>query len=270
MSPAMIHPSLIMSDYRSFSRGVDDFYNRSSRSVSADVSYKHTRKGLFANALVSQSWSHLPYTMSQLLDGDYIVSSYSSAESDSKFLLASANVGKTLDFVRGSFNLRGTFSRSESHIFSADEGAGESLVNTVTTSWGLALSVSGTPLRWLGFDYTLKYSENCLSMNGLDASWLSGMENELLINIMPARKWEWHLSGQHYRNELTEGSYKNVLLLDTKLVFKLTKRIELSASLRNILDKQSYNYTTYSRLSSFESQRHLRGRELMFSILLRK
>ena len=44
----------------------------------------------------------------------------------------------------------------------------------------------------------------------------------------------------------------------------------IAASLTNILNKRSYNYTTYSQLSSFESQRQLRGRQLLFSITLRK
>ena len=96
------------------------------------------------------------------------------------------------------------------------------------------------------------------------------MENELLLNIMPHRKWEWHISGEHYRNELTADQFKNVFLLDTKVIFKLNKRLELSASLSNIFNQRTYNYTTYNQLTSFESQRWLRGRELLISISLRK
>lgn len=59
-------------------------------------------------------------------------------------------------------------------------------------------------------------------------------------------------------------------MLDTKLTFQLNKKIEFAASLTNILNKQSYNYITYSQLSSFESRRQLRGRQLLFSITLRK
>ena len=96
------------------------------------------------------------------------------------------------------------------------------------------------------------------------------MENELLLNIMPQRRWEWHISGEHYRNELTEDNYKNMFLLDTKLIFKYNKHLEFSASLSNIFNQRTYNYTTYTQLYSFESQRWLRGRELLISISLRK
>ena len=107
-------------------------------------------------------------------------------------------------------------------------------------------------------------------MNGKSESWLSTMENELSLTFIPHSKWQWTVSGEHYRNEITEHNFKNVVMLDTKLTYRLSKRIELVASLSNILDKRSYNYTTYSQLSSFESQRMLRGRQLMFSITLRK
>jgi hypothetical protein len=261
----MIQPGYIMTNYRTFKQGVDEFYNSTSQRVSASLAYKQLRNGVFANAMVAQSWSHLPYTMAQQLYGDYIVYSYTNAKSDGKSLMALGNVGKTLNFIHGSANLNGSYSRSESSLISENN-----VVNSVSKNWSIEAKVNGSPLRWLSFDYSIDFSNSQLTMNGVANSWLSGMENTLLINIMPHSKWEWRIIGEHYRNELTSGTYKNALLLDTKLVYKLSKRIELSATLNNILDKRSYNYTTYSQLSSFESQRWLRGRELLFTISLRK
>ena len=261
----MIQPGYVMTNYRSFKRGVDDFYNSSSQRVSGRLSYKHTRRGLFANAFVMQSWSHNPYTLAQQLYGDYVVYSYTSAKSDGQMLMASGKIGKTLDFMRGSANINGSFSRNESHLISEN-----SSVNSVGTSWSAGAKINGLPLRWLSFDYRFEWASSRMSMNGINASWLCNMENELLLNIMPHRKWEWHISGEHYRNELTSDQFKNVFLLDTKLIYKLNKRLELSASLNNIFNQRTYNYTTYNQLTSFESQRRLRGRELLISISLRK
>ena len=261
----MIQPGYVMTNYRSFRRGVDDFYNSSSQRVSGSLSYKHTRRGIFANARVMQSWSHRPYTLAQQLYGDYVVYSYTDAKSDGQMLMASGNIGKTLDFMRGSANINGSFSRSESHLISENTN-----VNSVGTSWSVGAKINGAPLRWLSFDYRFSWASSRMSMNGTNASWLGNMENELLLNIMPHRKWEWHISGEHYRNELTSDQFKNVFLLDTKVIFKLNKRLELSASLSNIFNQRTYNYTTYNQLTSFESQRWLRGRELLISISLRK
>ena len=261
----MIQPGYVMTNYRSFRRGVDDFYNSSSQRVSGRLSYKHTRRGIFANAMVLQSWSHRPYTLAQQLYGDYVVYSYTDAKSDGQMLMASGNIGKTLDFMRGSANINGSFSRNESHLISENTN-----VNSVGTSWSVGAKINGSPLRWLSFDYRFEWASSRMSMNGINASWLCNMENELLLNIMPHRKWEWHISGEHYRNELTSDQFKNVFLLDTKLIYKLNKRLELSASLSNIFNQRTYNYTTYNQLASFESQRWLRGRELLISIFLRK
>ena len=261
----MIQPGYVMTNYRSFQRGVDDFYNSSSQRVSGRLSYKHTRRGIFANAMVLQSWSHRPYTLAQQLYGDYVVYSYADAKSDGQVLMASGNIGKTLDFMRGSANINGSFSRDESHLISENTN-----VNSVGTSWSVGAKINGAPLRWLSFDYRFKWASSRLAMNGTNASWLGNMENELLFNIMPHKKWEWHISGEHYRNELTTDQFKNVFLLDTKLIYKLNKRLELSASLSNIFNQRTYNYTTYNQLTSFESQRWLRGRELLISISLRK
>ena len=265
MDLSMIQPGYVMTNYRSFRRGVDDFYNSTSQNVSANISYKHTRRGLFANAFVMQSWSHNPYTMAQQLYGDYVAYSYTDAKSDGQMFMASGNIGKTLDFMRGSANINGSFNRNESHLISENTN-----VNSVGTSWSVGAKINGSPLRWLSFDYRFSWASTRLAMNGTNASWLGKMENEVLLNIMPHKKWEWHISGEHYRNELTANQFKNVFLLDTKVIYKLNKRLELSGSLSNIFNQRTYNYTTYNQLTSFESQRWLRGRELLISISLKK
>ena len=265
MNLNLIHPGLIMTNYRTLKSGVDNFYNSSSQNVSASFSYKHPRHGLFANGMVMHSWTHVPYTMAQQLYGDYVVYSYADARNDGRMLMAMGNIGKTLDFMRGSANINGSFSRNESHLLSQQQ-----FVNSVSTGWSVGGKINGNPCRWFSFDYRIDYSDNRLTMNGQSESWLSTMENELSLTFIPHRKWQWTVSGEHYRNELTEHNYKNVVMLDSKLTFQLNKKIEFAASLINILNKRSYNYTTYSQLSSFESQRQLRGRELLISISLRK
>lgn len=265
MNMNLIHPGLIMTNYRTLKAGTEQFYNSSSQNVSASVSYKHTRHGLFANGTVMQSWTHIPYTMSQQLYGDYVVYSYADADNDSRMLMAMGSVGKTLDFMRGSCNVNGSFSRNESQLFSQQQS-----VNSVSTGWSIGGKINGNPCRWFSFDYSIDYSDSRLTMNGMSESWLSTMENELSLTFIPYRRWQWTVSGEHYRNEITENSFKNVVMLDTKLIYQFNKRIELAASLTNILNKRSYNYITYSQLSSFESQRQLRGRQLLFSITLRK
>lgn len=265
MSLNLIQPGFIMTDYRSFRRGVDDFYTYTSQNVSIGFSYKHTRKGLFANALIMQSWSHLPYTMAQQLYGDYIVYSYASAQSDGKMFMANGNLGKTLNFIRGSANINGSFSRNEAKLLFDNNS-----VSSVGTAWSVGGKINGSPVQWLSVDYKFNYSAVRLAMNKAKASWLGGLQHTFLLNMMPHSRWEWHIIGEHYRNEVSADRFKRVFLLDTKLIFHLNKRMELSADLNNLLNRRTYNYTVYNQLNSFESQRWLRGRELLISISFKK
>ena len=265
MNLNLIHTGLIMTDYRTLKSGVEHFYNTSSQSISANLKYKHTRYGLFANAAVLHSWSHIPYTLSQQLFGDYVVYHYADATNNSKTLFAFGNIGKTLDFMRGSCNINGSYNRTESRLLSQQE-----FVQSVGSSWSITSKIIGSPWRWFNFDYEIGYSQSRLTLNGGAAPWLSAMTNKLNLNFTPHNKWQWTITGENYRNELTKGSFKNITMLDTKLSFRATKRLEIASSVSNILNKKQYNYTTYSQLSSFESQRRLRGRQFIISISLRK
>lgn len=265
MNLNQIHPGLILTDYRTLKAGTEDFYTHISQSLSANFQYKHTRRGLFANGLITHSWTHLPYTLAQQLVGDYAIYSYSDADNNGRSLMALGNIGKTLDFMRGSCNINGSFSRDDSRLLSQQQS-----VRSVGTGWSVGGKVGGSPCRWLSFDYTADYSDRRLTMNGEAAPWLSTLTNTLNLNIMPHKDWQWQVSGEHYRNELTEGMFKNIVMLDTKLAYRPTKRIELSAALTNLLNRKHYNYTTYNQLTSYESQRQLRGRQLLVSINIRK
>lgn len=265
MNLNLVQPGIIMKDYRSFQTGTNNFYNTSSRNISTNISYKHTRMGLFANVSVMHSWNIQPYTLSQELFDDYIWYSYSDAESKGKVFMTFGNLGKTLDFMRGSINVNGSFSRSESHLLSQNKS-----VNSIATSFSAGLKLHGSPSRWISFDYSCSLSLNRLEMNSVKVDWLSSIENDLLITIIPHRQWEWRISGEHYRNELTTDFYKSIFLFDTKLCFKLNKKIEIGVCLANLFNQKTYNYITYNQLNSIESQRFLRGREFLFTVTLRK
>ena len=80
----------------------------------------------------------------------------------------------------------------------------------------------------------------------------------------------WTTGGEYYRNQIEADSYKNMFMLDSKLTFNITKRLELSASLTNILNRKEYSYTSFGTLSQYERSSRLRGREFMISVYLKK
>jgi len=265
MSLQNIHDEAILSDYRTFTQGVEDFYTNSRKQVSGRVQYRDTPRGFFANAILIKSWSNTPYKTTQHFVDDFIFHSYEASPSRSQSLNIMGNVSKTLDFMRGSIAVNGGYSRMANNMVSEN-------VPTLyhNTTWNLGGRINGTISNYVYWSYNIKYSNSQLSMNREEMQNLDRYTHSFSMNISPIDVLSWETEGEYYRNEVAEGNYKNLFLLDTKLTWQISKRMELMASVNNLFNRKEYTYTTYNNLSSIESTRYLRGREFMFTIYLKK
>ena len=265
MSLQNIHDEAILSDYRTFTQGVEDFYTNSRKQISGRVQYRDTPRGFFANAILMKSWSNTPYKTSQHFVDDFILHSYEASPSRSQSLNIMGNVSKTLDFMRGSIAVNGGYSRMANNMVSEN-------VPTLyhNTTWNLGGRINGSLSNYVYWSYNIKYSNSLLSMNREEMQSLDRYTHSFSMNISPIDVLSWETEGEYYRNEVAEGNYKNLFLLDTKLTWQISKRMELMASVNNLFNRKEYTYTTYNNLSSIESTRYLRGREFMFTIYLKK
>ena len=265
MSLQNIHDEAILSDYRTFTQGVEDFYTNSRKQVSGRVQYRNTPRGFFANAILIKSWSNTPYKTTQHFVDDFIFHSYEASPSRSQSLNIMGNVSKTLDFMRGAISMNGGYTRMANNMVSEN-------VPTLyhNTSWNLGGRINGSLSNYLYWSYNIKYSNSQLSMNREEMQSLDRYTHSFSMNISPIDVLSWETEGEYYRNEVAESNYKNLFLLDTKLTWQVSKRMELVASVNNLFNRQEYTYTTYNNLSSIESTRYLRGREFLFTIYLKK
>ena len=265
MSLQNIHDEAILSDYRTFTQGVEDFYTNSRKQVSGRIQYRDTPRGFFANAILIKSWSNTPYKTTQHFVDDFIFHSYEASPSRSQSLNIMGNVSKTLDFMRGSIAVNGGYSRMANNMVSEN-------VPTLyhNTTWNLGGRINGSLSNYVYWSYNIKYSNSQLSMNREEIQNLDRYTHSFSLNISPIDVLSWKTEGEYYRNEVAEGNYKNLFLLDTKLTWQISKRMELMASVNNLFNRKEYTYTTYNNLSSIESTRYLRGREFMFTIYLKK
>ena len=265
MSLQNIHDEAILSDYRTFTQGVEDFYTNSRKQISGRVQYRDTPRGFFANAILIKSWSNTPYKTTQHFVDDFIFHSYEASPSRSQSLNIMGNVSKTLDFMRGSIAVNGGYSRMANNMVSEN-------VPTLyhNTTWNLGGRINGSLSNYVYWSYNIKYSNSQLSMNREEMQNLDRYTHSFSLNISPIDVLSWETEGEYYRNEVAEGNYKNLFLLDTKLTWQISKRMELMASVNNLFNRKEYTYTTYNNLSSIESTRYLRGREFMFTIYLKK
>lgn len=260
-----IHDSSILTDYRSFSSGVDDYYSSSGQSLSASYNYRNAQSGVFFMAMGRYGWNRSKFATVQNIVGDYIFHSYRPQPSDSRDAMAFLNVSKTLDFMRGAVGLKGNYSRMESTILS--QGVHTDYQND---SFSLSPSINGNISS--AFNWTLRFTwdRSILKISEMSSHSSDNFIYSGNITLTPCRLITWTAGGEFYRNQIDTDRYKEMLMLDTKLTFNVSKSIEISASVTNLLNKKSYSYTTYGTLSQYERSSQLRGREFLISIYLKK
>lgn len=260
-----IHDSSILTDYRSFNAGVDDYYTASGQSVSATYSFRNVQSGIFVTAMGSYAWNRSKFGTVQNIDGDYIFHSYRSQPSESQNATGFLNIGKTLDFLGGAVNLRGNYRRAVNNLLSQGTPT-----DYRSNSYSLTPSFNGAISSFLNWHLSFTWDRSSLSISGMNPRSSDGFIYSGSLTLTPCDLVTWTSGGEFYRNEIEPGNFKEMLMLDTKLTFNVSKRVEISASATNLLNKKSYSYTTYGTVSQFERSSQLRGREFLISVYLKK
>lgn len=260
-----IHDSSILTGYRSFSSGVDDYYTASGQSVSASYSFRNAQSGIFLMAMGSYGWNRSKFGTVQNVVGDYIFHSYRPQPSASRNAMAFLNISKTLDFMRGAIGVRGNFSRVENNILS--QGSQTDYRND---SFSLSPFVNGNISTYFNWNLKFTWDRSSMSISRMPGRQYDDFTYSGSITFTPCPLITWTADGEFYSNQIEKGRYKKMMMLDTKLTFNIGKRVELSDSVTNLLNIKEYRYTTYGTLSQYECSSRLRGREFMISIYLKK
>ena len=61
-----------------------------------------------------------------------------------------------------------------------------------------------------------------------------------------------------------------MVMVDANLTYSINRKIDLTASVTNILNHRTYSYSTYGTLSVIERSSSLRGREFLITIYIKK
>ena len=260
-----IHDSSILTDYRSFSSGVDDYYTSSGQSLSASYTYRNASSGIFVMAMGSYGWNKSKFGTVQDVVGDYVFYSYQSQPSDSRNAMAFFNASKTLDFIRGAFGIKGIYSRMENSLLS--QGLPTDYRND---SFSLSPFINGNISTCLNWNFRFTWDKSWLNISEMPKRSSHNFVYSGSVTVTPCSLMTWTTGGEFYRNQMEEGRYKEMFMLDTKLTFNISKRIEVAASVTNLLNKKEYSYTSYGTVSQYERSSQLRGREFLISIYLKK
>ena len=260
-----IHTSSILTDYRSFSSGVDDYYTSSGQSLSATLNYRNAPIGIFVMVLGSYGWSKSKFGTLQDIIDDYVFYSYRSMPSDSRNAMAYLNVSKTLDFIRGAIGLKGSYMRMENSLLS--QGINTDYDND---SFSLSPFVNGNISTFFNWNFRFTWEKSMLKISDMPSRSSNNLIYSGNVTVTPCPLITWTTGGEFYRNQIEDNHYKKMFMLDSKLAFNISKRIELSATITNLLNRKEYSYTSYGTISQYERSSKLRGREFLISLYLKK
>lgn len=260
-----IHDATILSNYRSLSTGVDDYYTSSGQSVGGAVMFRDTHIGLFFSLNGNYGWNKSKFESVQDILGDYIFYSYRRNPSKSRMAYARIMASQSLMFLRGAVGLNGNWTHSNKSLISQN----------VPTSYSsdaifLAPFLRGNVSTFMNWNLKFTWERSAMKISDMPERTAQNFIYSGEITLTPCRLITWTIGGEYYRNQLEDGRYKGMPMLDTKLTFNISKRIELTASLSNILNRKEYSYTSFGTVSQTERSSRLRGREFMLSIYLKK
>ena len=113
--------------------------------------------------------------------------------------------------------------------------------------------------------YGITFGQNRMKIQSMNYSQTIDNWKQDLSIILPISPFTIDVRGEYYRNEITNGNYKDFFLADIKASYK-SKRLDLTLSLNNLLNRDTYSYVITSDLVSSTSTNCIRGREVLLSI----
>ena len=101
-----------------------------------------------------------------------------------------------------------------------------------------------------------------------DTETLVSVNTNASVYVFPFKGFEIKMRCQSITNEISPSQYKSLTLFDASLHYKINKMWEFGLTGTNLLNTEHYAVTQNSGLNSYCSSLPLRGREILFRLLL--
>lgn len=259
-APSHFYRALILQDFQYINQGWTGYRHNHTLSVRGCVAYNDALKALHSILTVSRSFTTSPYTATRQFMGDYIIISATEQETKSDSWQASFIASKGINLWNGVFNLRAFYVNTHSAI----------LQNNQSTAYESQMLNARTGIDFsfwkdMHLRYGLSFSHSQMKMEqSAVTSDISNWKHDLSL-IIPVRRLTFDLTAEYYRNDLTDGHHKDFFLADIKTSYK-SRHIDLTLSLCNLFNSDTYSYVIASDLIRRASTNRIRGREIVLSI----
>lgn len=259
-APSHFYRALILQDFQYINQGWTGYHHNHTLSVRGCVAYNDALKALHSILTVSRSFTTSPYTATRQFMGDYIIISATEQETKSDSWQASFIASKGINLWNGVFNLRAFYVNTHSAILQNNQStAYESQMLNARTG----IDFSFWKDMHLRYGLTFSHSQMKMEQSAVTSD-ISNWKHDLSL-IIPIRRLTFDLTAEYYRNDLTDGHHKDFFLADIKTSYK-SRHIDLTLSLCNLFNSDTYSYVIASDLIRRASTNRIRGREIVLSI----
>ena len=265
LSLGKMYNALILSNYRYMNSG--NFNTRKSITSGAEarLSYSDPTHYLFVNSSFSYKRDYLANIQYQFFLGNYIINGDFNRENTATYLSGDISASK------GIYAINGKAALSFSYRYSLlDRMRNTSIMTYSTSSYSVTTSFNGRPAKWIMLDYSLNYSNNSLKIKSSSPSDSPSKKNNinqiLKFVITPLKNFMLELSGEHYFTQLSSDMNKNTFLLDASLEYAISSGIRLKLIAQNILNTDTFSYSTYSGLSAYSYEYDIRPLNITFGV----
>ncbi len=260
-----LYNGFILTDYRTLQQGMDEYSIGKGQSLNGTLMYRNPSNGLFGNVMMMRSWNENKFMSNSLFVGDYIIRSYTRSPNKSDVWTLMGSLGSNVGFLHGMAGINVFFQRSNSTMLS--EGEHTNYANQTLNTTARLNGRIGKVLNW---QYHTTYGLNQMEVAQRMVQDLDQWKHIFAITAFPTKKLQLQMTGEYYNNEVSKDIHKSIVLLDSKVTYCLSQSLEVSATLSNLFNKRTYDYTLYSDLNSTTYEHRLRGRELLISIYWKK
>lgn len=253
----------ILSDYRNLfiANGMESY----SHGVAASMSYRYRNPltAFFANASLTYNYSRNAMMSNQLFVEDFVISTFADLAADNSWWLLSGGISKGLGHSRMVVGF--DFDASASSASAMRDGA---VQDYNQQSVSIKPYFRGSLLKWLSVNYDVNYGFSRLKI-AETASKSHSFNQKLSATVIPHDEWQFTVGAEHFLTRFHEGNKENLVLFDASMVWLSSRKIRLSLTANNLLDKRKYHYVTYGTLSRSEHSFHIRPRNILVAIQYR-
>ena len=259
LDASRFYRSLILQDFQYIKQGYAGYQHSHTHAIRGGINYNDALKALHTILTVSRTFSTSPYTPTRRFVGDYIILSAIEQESKSRSWQANLIASKGINLWNGVVNLRTLYMNSDATM----------VQNGTITDYNSQMINARMGLDFsfwkdMHLRYGITFNQNRMKIQSMDYSQKIDSWKQDLSLVLPFQPFIIEFRGEYYRNEITSGNYKDFFLADIKASYK-SKRLDLTLSLNNLLNRDTYSYVITSDLTSSTSTNRIRGRELLLT-----